>query len=479
MGKLNLTTRLSIKVVCIVSLFMLIITIYSQWIALQEKKKAYAEQLAVITSFLYKKMPAGSFLEMAASRGAAGQSRRKQVIAVNRELQPILDNVLIPDKSIKLGFYSRYHESIVAIGPEFDRSLLIGVDAALFAAVYEKNSAQFGEIKSSIVWYGAPALYHIRPVYHNGIIIGQAFACVNLQHIYKEIWHSTIQAFLGGLIALLIVIIVFQEVFIRLKKDLTLFAEEILHGDATHFKSELPELTPIFQYISEQTEKMARLDKLNTIGEMAAGISHEVRNPMTTVRGFLQLLSTKEQLKDQKEYFSLMMDELDRANRIITEFLSLAKNKAMNFQEANLNTIIADISPLMEVDALRHNCCLEVNLGDIPAILLDKNSIRQLILNMVRNGIQAMPQEGGKVTISTAYCGQKVLLSIKDQGTGIPSEVLGKLGTPFLTTKENGTGLGLAICYRIAQRHGATIAVESQPGEGTVFTVGFAGPPAR
>jgi signal transduction histidine kinase len=472
-NKLESTARPNIKVISVVALFlMLIVTAYSQWVSLQDSKKDYAEHLAAITDFLVRKMPADSFVEIAERQGVAEKTVQEQVIAINKEIQPILANILVPDQAIKFGVYSRYHEKIIAIGPDFDNSLLSTIPFCSLTNTQAVDSAWLGEQKNSIEWYGAPTLYHLRLINNNGKVIGYVFASINLNIVYAKAFKKTLTTFLGGFIALMIAIILFQEVFIRLKKDLKLFAEEIVKGRAKHFESKLPELTPVLKYISQQTENMARLDRLNIIGEMAASIAHEVRNPMTTVRGFLQYLGNKEQFKDSKEHFTLMIDELDRANHIITEFLSLAKNKTMNFQNTNLNKVITEILPLIQADALRYSCQVETSLDVIPIIVLDENSIRQLILNIVRNAIEAMPQ-GGTISISTVYWEQKVLLFIKDQGIGIPSELLDELGTPFVTTKESGTGLGLAVCYRIAQRHGATISVESKPRQGTIFTIGF------
>jgi signal transduction histidine kinase len=472
--RLKLTTRLNIQFVCIVSILMVMVTAYSQWVILEEKKITNTAHLRVIVEYLIKKMPAASFVEIAERQGAAGKSTEEQVLAINKELQPLLANVLVPEDKIKFGIYSRQHQSLVVIGPDFDRSLLIRSNPSpkFLIDIDETALAQMGENKHSLVWYGATAFYYRMPIRYNGNVIGYAFAVVNMTKVYSETWRGTINAFLGGFIALLVVIMLFQEGLIRLKKDLTLFAEEMIKGRAGHFESELPELTPILKHISEQTEKMTHLNKLDTIGEMAAGIAHEVRNPMTTVRGYLQYMSEKAEFRGYKEQLFLMIDELDRANSIITEFLSLAKNHVMDFRKSNLNKVITEIFPLLQADAMRSNCQVEIMLVDVPGVLIDERSMRQLILNMVRNAIEAMPQ-GGKIEISTGNSRQKVSLVIKDQGTGIPPELIERLGTPFVTTKATGSGLGLAICYRIAQRHGATISVDSKPGKGTVFTLEF------
>ncbi|HMM22323.1 MAG TPA: response regulator [Selenomonadales bacterium] len=222
----------------------------------------------------------------------------------------------------------------------------------------------------------------------------------------------------------------------------------------------------------KMVEHLARLDRLNVIGEMAAGIGHEVRNPMTTVRGFLQFLGRKKDLASYKDHFDLMIEELDRANSIIKEFLSLAKDKAMDFKPISLSDLVSDILPMLQADALLHNCSIETNLADAPPVLIDRQSIRQLILNMIRNAIEAMPR-GGSIKVRVRRTENKVMLHIEDSGMGIPSEFMDKLGTPFVTSKETGSGLGLAICYRIAQRHDAEISVVSERGKGTLFTVSF------
>jgi len=217
--------------------------------------------------------------------------------------------------------------------------------------------------------------------------------------------------------------------------------------------------------------EITRLDRLNLVGEMAASIGHEVRNPMTTVRGFLQMLSRKPELLNFNDFFTLMIEELDRANAIISEFLSLAKNKAVSLEPHNLNSIIKSIEPLIQADAAISDKCLRLELSDIPDLLVDAKEIRQLILNLTRNGLEAMPP-GKAITIKTYQEGNEAILAVQDEGHGIDPNLLEKLGTPFLTTKETGTGLGLPICYSIAKRHNAEITIETG-ANGTTFGVLF------
>ncbi|MED3538931.1 ATP-binding protein [Bacillus toyonensis] len=231
----------------------------------------------------------------------------------------------------------------------------------------------------------------------------------------------------------------------------------------------------IFKNITEKKQyeqELKRLSNIDLIGKMAAGISHEIRNPMTTVRGFLQLLKEENIYEKHNNYFDLMIEELDRSNSIITEFLSMGNTKKSDLQMLDLNLIIHDTIPLIKIDTHNQNKYIQVDTNDIPELLLNRNEIRQLLINLYRNGLEAM-STGQVLTISTYKEGQNcVVLAVRDQGKGIRPEVLEKLGTPFYTTKDNGTGLGLGICYAIAARHNAKIEIQTG-SEGTTFFVKF------
>lgn len=224
--------------------------------------------------------------------------------------------------------------------------------------------------------------------------------------------------------------------------------------------------------ISVQHKEMARLDRLNLIGEMAASIGHEVRNPLTTVRGFLQHFSRKPEFSSHIDNFGMMIEELDRANEIITEFLSLAKDRKLDLKHQDLNQIITKLSPLLQADAILKSIQIELRISKIPPLLLDEKEIRQLILNLVRNAIEATEPDG-VVEIATYLHDKNTILEIADYGCGIPESLLERIGTPFLSTKAQGTGLGLAVCYRIADRHSASITIDSQEGKGTRIRVIF------
>lgn|GEM_PF-1746663 len=223
--------------------------------------------------------------------------------------------------------------------------------------------------------------------------------------------------------------------------------------------------------LKQYEREIHRLERLNLVGQMAAAIGHEVRNPLTTTRGFLQLLEAEAELAGYRSYFELMIDELDRANAIISEFLSLARDRKTEPEPILLDSLLRKLQPLILADAVRSDHEVILEPGPVAVIGSNEREMDQIVLNLVRNGFEAMP-EGGRLTVRSYMDGPDAVLSVRDEGKGIPPEMADKIGLPFFTTKEKGTGLGLATCYSIAGRYGGRISFETGP-TGTVFFVRF------
>lgn len=218
--------------------------------------------------------------------------------------------------------------------------------------------------------------------------------------------------------------------------------------------------------------ELGNVERLTMVGQMAAGITHEIRNPMAVIRGFLQLMREKSP-PDMEHYYRIVMEELDRANGIITDFLALAQSHSTNRERVDLHGIIMELSPLLWADANLRGQTVDIVLNKaLPPLYLNVREIKQLILNLCRNGMEAMDDKG-VLTLETRHTGGQVELIVSDTGCGIPEGKLKKLFEPFYTTKNQGTGLGLALCLGIVERHGGTIRVQSTEGEGTSFIVSF------
>ncbi|MGG3741918.1 two-component system sensor histidine kinase NtrB [Paenibacillus chibensis] len=218
--------------------------------------------------------------------------------------------------------------------------------------------------------------------------------------------------------------------------------------------------------------ELGNVERLSLVGQMAASITHEIRNPMAVVRGFLQLMKEKSP-ESLDHYYRIVMEELDRANGIINDFLSLAQNRISEKEQWHLHQIINDLSPLLWADANLRGQTIELVLDEnVPKLNLNAKEIKQMLLNLARNGMEAM-EEKGKLSIQTRLKKKEqiVELVIRDTGVGMSKSRQERLFEPFFTTKAKGTGLGLALCLSIVERHGGKIMVESEEGQGTTFVI--------
>ncbi|MFC3750368.1 nitrogen regulation protein NR(II) [Paenibacillus sp. GCM10012306] len=231
----------------------------------------------------------------------------------------------------------------------------------------------------------------------------------------------------------------------------------------------------IVQDMTEEEKMRSELDnveRLTLVGQMAAGITHEIRNPMAVVRGFLQLMREKS-TSELDSYYQIVMEELDRANSIINDFLSLAQSRISHKENVLLHEIIDDLSPLLWADANLRGQSVELKLSpSLPLLDLNVREIKQLILNLGRNAMEAMGPKG-VLTLETRTVQDHVELIVRDTGSGISESQREQLFVPFFTTKSQGTGLGLSLCLSIVERHNGMILVDSEEGKGTVFTVSF------
>ncbi len=218
-------------------------------------------------------------------------------------------------------------------------------------------------------------------------------------------------------------------------------------------------------------EYMRNSEKLSAIGELAAGIAHEIRNPLTSIKGFLQLVFQFNQEPRTNAYYEIMISELSRIEEIVSEMLVLSKPHANFFQPFLISDKLKDVETLLQSEANMKNVHLNVEYGnENPFILGDGNQLKQVFLNLGKNAIEAVSQDG-RLEIKLISQADSVLIQFEDNGPGISDEDLHNIGKPFFTTKETGTGLGFLISKRIVEKHHGTLHISTKIGEGTVVSI--------
>ncbi|MFD7522796.1 PAS domain-containing sensor histidine kinase [Paenibacillus chitinolyticus] len=220
----------------------------------------------------------------------------------------------------------------------------------------------------------------------------------------------------------------------------------------------------------ETEERLRTSEKLSAVGQLAAGVAHEIRNPLTALKGFTQFLQSGAEGK--QEYYEIMMSELNRIDLILSELLMLAKPKASEFAWLNPELVIRHVLALLEAQAILKNVQFLTNVdGSLSGIIGAENQLKQLFVNLLKNAIEAMP-DGGLITIRLQeQADKRICFAIADQGSGIPQDLIDKIGVPFYTTKDQGSGLGMMVSRKIVEEHKGTLQIESVIGEGTIVYV--------
>lgn len=216
-------------------------------------------------------------------------------------------------------------------------------------------------------------------------------------------------------------------------------------------------------------EILLQSEKLSIVGELAAGVAHEIRNPLTTIKGFVQLYKWE---NGKSEINDLLLSELERIETITSEMLSLGKPQAVQLHRTNLGELVENTLELLSPEALMSDIQFNLQIEDSGLfITCEKNQLKQVFLNILKNAIEAMPK-GGTIDIHLRNSGTgECILTFHDEGVGIPEEILPRLGEPFYTLKEKGTGLGLMICNKIVKQHLGTISYHSKKQEGTLVQI--------
>ena len=296
---------------------------------------------------------------------------------------------------------------------------------------------------------------------------------INKESSFYEEHKNALWSAIASLSGFLMVIYILSANIIKRKRA----EKELLQAKAeleNKVAERTQELTKTVEELRQTQTVMRDREKLAIIGQMAAGMAHEIKNPLTAVKGFAQLLKEKYS-KDEtlSGYVKIILNEADQANKVITDFLQLARPKKPSLKVESIDNLINETLTIVGPKAYLEHIQVEYEGANaLPVSLIDKDQIKQVLINLFHNAIDAMPK-GGTIKISTGFlaAANEVYIKIQDTGCGVPEGKLSNLGVPFYTTKDNGTGLGLSISYTIIDAHNGRMEVESKEDQGTVFKI--------
>jgi two-component system, sporulation sensor kinase B len=277
------------------------------------------------------------------------------------------------------------------------------------------------------------------------------------------------------------IIILFSYIAIVDKGDLYPYISKDLIGNGINFLGSQAILYFIF-YISHGRlekqklyyEQIKHSERLKTTGQLAAAVAHEIRNPLTVVKGFLQLYEKDHTYNENnKRHFSLMINELDSAEQVITQFLSIAKpDKVTELELVNVKSVLQSVTDLLNTYGLLYHNEIILNMDVECHIAANTIEFKQLLINVIKNAIEAS-KVGDSVVVTAKRNKNLVEIKVMDRGQGMSKEEMDSLGTPFYSLKSKGTGLGMMICFTIAAKFKGTIHFESEKGKGTTVTIQF------
>ena len=238
---------------------------------------------------------------------------------------------------------------------------------------------------------------------------------------------------------------------------------------------------------SKLYHQMKERDRLAALGEMSAGLAHEIRNPLAAIKGAIQYLDPSKLPEDDREFLEIIAEEVNRLNTVVSQFLDYSRPLRSSLAPTDVNEVLARTFKLLQAE-VPEGVTLELELAEwVPRVQADAEQLKQVFLNLALNAFQAMPR-GGRLTVGTLVARDElafwregnrrsdvVEIRFRDSGPGIPEEARDSIFVPFYTTKEKGTGLGLAICQRIVKAHGGSIVARSPPGDGAEFLVSLPG----
>ncbi|MFW8600479.1 ATP-binding protein [Desulfobacterota bacterium M19] len=303
-----------------------------------------------------------------------------------------------------------------------------------------------------------------------------------LSRVRSKVWVAgSLISFLGILVSLWLARIIIRPVLLLNNAARRLGGGDLRQGVpvcgvgeiremAISFNRMAKRLNELIDSLHKAQDNLIRTEKLYALGEFSAGLAHEIKNPLTSIKMLLQRVDGEEEALNERD-MEVIVEELERIDLTVSRFLQGVGTAALTRAPVNINKLILDVIALTRKKVEKAGIYLENKLdSELPPLMLDSSSIKQIFINGILNAIQAMPH-GGTLTIASRYHGREARCLITDTGAGISPENMQYIFDPFFTTKEEGTGMGLAVAWNIARQHGGSLQIDSRQPHGTTLTL--------
>jgi signal transduction histidine kinase len=426
-----------------------------------------------------------SFDQILQEAGSLDATRSKKIAVLNTILKSETDIIAAAEPGIGVGYYSKQLDAIITYGPSDELGRKVGQSISPTHKGREVMKTGQKMVQTAVLVRGN-IMNCMYPVIRNKEIIGYIWA----NELVEEINHQTEKLknqfyaiiFTGVFISFVVSILIAGSVANKVKlvkNGLKTIQENLDYrirprgGEIGEIITAINEMAEALSKRKKLEEQMQKADKMAALGEVAAGVAHEIRNPLTAIRGFIQLIQEKTAPREQThEYTSIAIFEVDRLNKIVEELLSYARPSDPMKVAQDINRLLEGVLTLLQFKFEKQGVTVEKNfLAAMPFIPIDEEQIRQVFINLIINATQAM-ENGGKLLITTE-AGQNdfIRIHIEDSGHGIDAKNIKRLTDPFFTTRENGTGLGLAVVQRIIDMHHGFMAVSVSRFNGAKITL--------
>ena len=428
-----------------------------------------------------------SYDDILRERQAEKAERQVQIATLNRVLRQFTDDIAKAYPGVGVGYYSKRLDAIVTYGPSHVYGHTVG------RAISQDHQGRWVmETGQDHVQEGALVrgwiMNAMHPVIRNGEIIGYIWANELTEDIQAQVGEMKKSIYVASLIGLLFGLFGVAMIVDNLTAGINMIKKGVFHMQEDldyrlpRLPAELGEISGAINTLGNELSakraleaQVQRAERLAAVGEMAAGLAHEVRNPLMSIRGFAQLLQEDAVNKSQKEYLEIIVRETERMNSLIDQLLYYARPGVNRVQKVEVNPVVENVRKLVESQTRSRNIQLTTRLKkDVPPVACDREQLKQVLLNIVINAIQAV-EDNGRIRISSEANRERgcVEVAVEDNGAGILREHQERIFDPFFTTKEQGTGLGLSVAFRLMETWGGTIRVESVKDQGSRFVLSF------